>query len=120
MDIKTKLAEWVDTLQFDKEREHALITDVGKFRDCTMEPDGDHHVILDFSRRKRGWIRYDVENDSEPRQERCVVIGGHERDFDYYILVVVPTRVDGEYRRVGVGTIHCSYVEKCKKDVRVV
>jgi hypothetical protein len=27
---------------------------------------------------------------------------------EYHILVVVSTDVDGEYRRVGAGTVHCS------------
>ena len=39
---------------------------------------------------------------------------------EYHILVVVSTDVDGEYRRVGAGTVHCSHVARQRADVRVV
>ena len=132
MDIPFGTVDWIDNLQFDKGHELALITDVGEFRDCTMEPDGKHYAILDFSRMKRGWIQYDIEEDEDLFKERCVVVGKKfSKDKDkikdgvrldvkeYYILVVGPTSVDGEYKRVGVGSIQSDYVVRRRLNVRV-
>ena len=38
---------------------------------------------------------------------------------EYYILVVRPTSVDGEYKRVGVGLIQSDYVVRQRFNVRV-
>jgi hypothetical protein len=122
MAISIGKVSWIDNLRFDKERESALITDVGKFRNCTLKPDGDHYAVLNFFRRKRGWIRYDVEDGEKRGEEKCVVVGRTEKSDaeEYYILVVMPTRVDGEFRRVGIGMIHSSYVVRRRINVRVV
>ena len=124
IDIPFGTVNWIDNLQFDKGHELALITDVGEFRDCTMEPDGKHYAILDFGGTKRGWIQYDVEEDKDLFKERCVVAGKksgwHRLDVkEYYILVVRPTSVDGEYKRVGVGLIQSDYVVRQRFNVRV-
>ncbi|KAH8719320.1 heterokaryon incompatibility protein-domain-containing protein [Phaeosphaeriaceae sp. PMI808] len=122
MDIPFGTIDWIDNLQFDKEYESALIADVGKFRDCTMKPDGDHYAVLNLFGRKGGWIRYDVVQGKELRQERCVVVGKmfNEGVREYCILVVRPTNVDGEYSRVGVGLIQSHYVVRQRLNVRVV
>ena len=54
MDIPFNTVNWIDNLQFDKGRELVLITDVGEFRDCTIEPNGKYYAILDFNRMERG------------------------------------------------------------------
>jgi hypothetical protein len=120
MDIRFGDVDWVDHLRFDEECKSALIADVGKFRNCTMKPDGDHYAILNLFRR-RGWIRYDVEDRERLHKEQCVVVGRTNNISveEYYILVVVPTRVDGEYRRVGVGMIHSGCVVRWRSNVRV-
>ena len=141
MDIPFGTVDWIDNLRFDEGHELALITDIGEFRDCTMEPDGKYYAILDFGRTKRGWIQYDVEEDEDIFKEQCVVVGkksiedgdsegdiedGDNEDGDrldvkeYYILVVRPTSVDGEYKRVGVGLIQSDYVVRQRLNVRVV
>ena len=166
MDIPFGTVDWIDNLRFDKEHKLALITDVGEFRDCTMELDGKDYIIWDFSRTKRGWIQYDVVVGKKSNKdffkkrcvvvgkksnkdlfkkrsvvvgksnkdifkkdifkERCVVVGkksnkdGNRLDIkEYYILVVRPTRVDGEYKRVGVGLIQSDYVVRQRFNVRV-
>lgn len=126
MDIPFGTVDWIDNLRFDKGHELALITDVGEFRDCTMELDGKDYAILDFSSTKRGWIQYDVKEDEDLFKERCVVVGkksnkdGDRLDIkEYYILVVRPTSVDGEYKRVGVGLIQSDYVVRQRFNVRV-
>ena len=126
MDIPFGTVDWIDNLRFDKGCELALITDVGEFRNCTMEPDGKYYAILDFGRTKRGWIQYDVE-EGDLFKERCVVAGKKSiknRDSEdvkeYYILVVRPTSVDGEYKRVGVGLIQSNYVVRLRFNVRVI
>jgi len=147
MDIPFGIVDWINNLRFNKEREPALITDIGEFWDCTMELDGKHYTALDFGRIKRGWIQYDIEGGEDLCKERCVVVGkksiedGYSEDGDnedgdnkdrdnedgdtldvkeYYILVVRPTSVDGEYKRVGVGLIQSGYVVRQRLDVRVV
>ena len=124
MDIKIGSVSWVDGLTFDDERNSALKAHVGSFRYCKMKPDGDRYTVSNFFGRKRGWVRYDDESGEESRKEqRCVVVGRTEGSVDkdhYYILVVVPTREDGEYRRVGVGMVRTGYVERLRADVRIV
>jgi hypothetical protein len=122
MEIKADSVGWVDTLQLDKDCKSALITDVGKFQNCTIKPNGDHSAVLNFSEKRRGWIRYDVEKTEKHRREYCVVVGKTtERGSElYYVLVVVPTSMNIEYTRVGIGMIHCGHVKRWKKDVRVV
>ena len=56
---------WINNLWFYKRRKLVLITNVGEFWDCTMELDGKHYAILDFSRMKRGWIWYNIEEDKD-------------------------------------------------------
>ena len=126
MDIPFGKVDWINNLRFDKGHELALITDVGEFRDCTMELDGKDYAILDFSRTKRGWIQYDIEEDEDLFKERCVVVGKKSnKDGDildikeYYILVVRPTSVGGECKRVGVGLIQSDYVVRQRLNVRV-
>ena len=131
IDIPFGTVDWIDNLRFDKWRKLVLITNIGKFRDCTMEPDGKYYAILDFGRTKRGWIQYDVEEGEDLFKERCVVAGkksskdkiedGDRLDVkEYYILVVRPTSVDGEYKRVGVGLIQSYYVVRQRFNVRVI
>ncbi|KAF2179162.1 hypothetical protein K469DRAFT_694871 [Zopfia rhizophila CBS 207.26] len=137
MDIPFGKVDWIDNLRFDKERQHALITDVGGFRDCRteqeVEQEGKHYAVLDFGRIKRGWILYDVEEREDLCKEYCVVVGKKsKKDNDkmeggnrlniqeYYILVVRPTSVVDEYRRVGVGLIKSDYVPRQRLNVRVV
>ena len=126
MDIPFGIVDWIDNLRL-KERGLVLITDVGGFRDCTMGPDGKYYAVLDFDRKKRGWIQYDFKEGEDPYKERCVVTGKKsKKDVDgldvkeYYILVVRPTSVNGEYKRVGVGLIQSDYVVRQRLNVRVV
>jgi hypothetical protein len=123
MNIKIGSVSWVDTLRFDKERDYALVTDVGRFWNCTMEPNGNRYTILDISTSEAGWMRYDVEDGGKGTENHCVVVGRTE-DFaveeHYYILIVVPTEDDGEYKRVGVGMVRADRVEGLRADVRIV
>ena len=124
MNIEIGSVSWVDGLAFDNERDSvALIADVGKFRNCTSKPDGDRYTISDFFGSRKGWIQYDVESGKKSHKEQCVVVGKMEGCADkdhYYILVVVPTREDGEYTRVGVGMVRTGCVKKLRACVRIV
>ncbi|KAH7046576.1 heterokaryon incompatibility protein-domain-containing protein [Macrophomina phaseolina] len=115
--------DWINYLRFDEERDYAIIADVAAFTNCTMELHGKQYTVSDSSGTERGWIRYDVEDGEELCQERCVVVGmvrnGRFKDC-CYIMIVRPTGVDGEYRRVGVGLIHSGRVVRWKINVRVV
>lgn len=89
-------------------------------------------------RGNRGYIVYDNEDDEEIGEEiggeLCVVIASHMRVHDgdeekdgtapnkngYYILVVKPTSIDGEYRRVGMGSIPSECVVGKRPNIRIV
>jgi hypothetical protein len=106
-------------LRFDEHCEHALIADVGKFQDCRMELDRGRYAVIDLSNTKRGWISYDVEDGKKLLEEHCVVVGSTDSN-DYYILVVRPTSVDGEYERVGIGQVSRNCLVRKQVNVRVV
>jgi hypothetical protein len=124
MEIEMGSVSWVRVLAFDDERDSAaLIADVGKFQNCTSKPDGDRYTISNFSGKKKGWIQYDVESGKKGHKEHCVVVGRAEESastYHYYILIVVPTREDGEYTRIGVGMVRSSYVKRLRAGVRIV
>jgi hypothetical protein len=125
MEIPMGPVSWVRALAFDTKCDSAaLITDVGKFLNCTMKSKGDRCIVLDLSTNKEaGWVRYDIEGGAEGSENHCVVVGRTE-DYsiaqEYYILVVVPSRKDGEYRRVGVGKVGTGCVERLASEVRIV
>ncbi|PSN58766.1 hypothetical protein BS50DRAFT_509840 [Corynespora cassiicola Philippines] len=118
MDIPFNQVSWINNLRFDADCQSTLIADVGRFRHDTIKPAGDHHNVLNFFGRKRGWIRYDVVEGNNLDEERCVVVG--KKAKEYYILVVRPTGVDGEYSRVGTGLIRSDCVVRERVGVRVV
>jgi hypothetical protein len=110
------------SLRFDQDYdcEHALVADVGKFQECTMQSDGNRCAVFDFSRKKRGWIRYDVEDGKNLLEEHCVVVASTLDSENYYILVTRPTSVDGEYERVGIGLVSKNCVVRERANARVV
>jgi len=123
IEVKVGFVSWVDELAFDNERDSAaLIADVGKFWKCTLKPDGNRCTIFNFFGRKRGWFQYDVKSGRKGHKEQCVVVGRMENANEdyYYILIVVPTGEDGEYKRVGVGMVRTGCVEKLRAHVRIV
>ena len=118
---------WVNALAFDaKPDSAALIADVGKFQHVTPKTNGDHYTLSGRFGRQKGWIRYDIEGLESGRRDYCVVIGrteDNERNIGkkyYYILVVLATREDGEYTRIGVGMVRTGYVERLRASVRIV
>ena len=136
MDIPFGHVGWNIKLQFNKERKHvfnifkrkgrhALVADIGVFRNCSLEQRGISYAVLDSTEAERGRIWYDIEASGDLHTERCVVVGRNSRkdkhgprNKKYYILVV--RRVDGEYRRVGVGWIQSDYVVRQTLNVLVV
>lgn len=125
MEIRAGSVSWVKALAFETKYDSAaLIADVGKFLDCTMKAEGDRCIVLDISTNKEaGWVRYDIEGGAEGSENHCVVVGRTEDDSiaqEYYILVVVPSGKDGEYRRVGVGKVGTGCAERLGSKVRIV
>jgi hypothetical protein len=125
MEIGMGSVSWVKALAFDTKCDSAaLIADVGKFLDCTMKSEGDRCIVLDIStNNEAGWIRYDIESGAEGSENHCVVVGRTEdnnAEQQYYIMVVVLTEKDGEYRRVGVGKVRTGCVERLGSEVRIV
>jgi len=117
--------DWIDKLRFSEKGEPALTTDLGAFRNCSLEQRDRSYAILDSSKVERGWIQYDIEASEDLHAERCVVVGrtSHANEHGlrkYYILVVRPTSMDGEYRRVGVGCTQCDCIVRQRPKARVV
>jgi len=127
---------WFTSLCFDKTRDcdhsliadagkfqdcdHALIADLGMFQNCKMKLEGSHYAVFDLSETNRGWICYDVEDGKNLLEEHCVVVGCTENREDYYILLVRPTAVNGEYERVGIGQVSKNCLVRTRENVRVV
>ena len=123
MEFSFGCVEWNVELRFNKKGKDALVTNVGVFRKCSLEQRDTSYAILDSSKAERGWIQYNIEASEDLQAERCVVVGRESqwlRNKKYYILVVRPTSVDGEYTRVGVGWIQSDYVVRQRLNVRVV
>ena len=121
---------WTDHLRFDEECEcdHAIISNLWTFQNCNVGLYETQYAVLDSDGTKRGWIQYDVEGGKDLCKKQCVVVGrksniGIEK---YYVLVVRPTSVDGEYRRIGVGLIQSECVvdrgstyKSCEQRLRI-
>jgi hypothetical protein len=125
MEIQMGSVDWVKALAFDTERDSAaLITDVGKFLDCTMKPEDDRCIVLDIStNNEAGWIRHDIKSGAEGLENHCVVVGRTEDssvEQQFYVLVVVSTGGNDEYRRIGVGMVGTGCVKKSGSNVRIV
>lgn len=130
MTITLGEAGWIGDhhLHFDKEREcdHAITASLGKLRDCKMRFDEKekNNTVMDVTGTVRGWIQYDVGGDKDRHVKHCVVVGRETKSdvsvAKYYILVVRPTSVDGEYTRIGVGQIQTGFVVRQRKSIRLV
>ncbi|KAF2201403.1 HET-domain-containing protein [Delitschia confertaspora ATCC 74209] len=129
MNIPFNTVDWIDNLRFDEECEcdHAIVSNVWKFENCMIELHGALYKISDSDGMPRGWVQYDVEAGEELDKEGCIVVGrikDNENDAlgikKYYILVVRPTSVDAEYKRVGIGLIQIEYLVSWGVNVRIV
>ena len=130
IDIPFGIVNQINNLRFNKGRELILIANIRKFWDCIMEPDRKRYAIFNFGRTKRGQIQYNVKEDEDLFKERYVVIrkkpskdkikaGDRLGIKVYYILVIRPTSIDSEYKRVRVRLIQSDYVVRQKFNVRV-
>jgi hypothetical protein len=122
IEIPFNCVDWNVELRFNKKGKDALVTNVGVFRNCSLEQRDTSYAILDSSKAEKGWIQYDIEASEDLQAEQCVVVGRASQwsGNKYYILVVRPTSVDGEYTRVGVGWIQSDYVVRQRLNARVV
>ncbi|KAF2467894.1 HET-domain-containing protein [Lindgomyces ingoldianus] len=124
MDITLGEVEWNDHLLFDEkcECDHAIIADLWTFQNCTTRLYETQCTVLDYSGVERGRMQYDVEGGQDLRKEQCVLVGRRSNRGiqEFYILIVKSTGVDGEYRRIGVGSIQSDYVVKQRIDIRLV
>jgi hypothetical protein len=122
LDITLSSAQWVVNLGFDQGRDykHALIADVGKFRNCTIESEGDRYAVFDLTKTNMGWIRYDVEDSKNFLEEHCVFVGATSDSEYYYILVARSTSAEFEYERIGIGLVSKDCLTREWINVRVV
>jgi hypothetical protein len=70
-----------------------------------MKFDGVRYAVFNLSKTNRGWICYDVKDSKNLLEEHCVVVGSTVNSENYYILLVRPTTIDGQYERVGIGEV---------------
>jgi len=115
--IPFNCVDWNIELQFNKKHKHvffnkkgkdALVTNIGVFQNYSLEQRNTSYAILDSSKAERGWIQYNIKASKDLQAKRYVVVGRESqglRNKKYYILVIRPTSVDGEYTRVRVGRI---------------
>ncbi|KAF3031213.1 hypothetical protein E8E12_001177 [Didymella heteroderae] len=127
-------------VRFHETRDEALVMDLANFQECTFEigtqvdndgvPGDIHDVVWVYQEGLyRGSLLLDTNQamQKEFRTFRCVVIGKLEIDHvvrtppqEYIVLVVLPTAVDGEYRRIGMGRVHQNLVVKERDEVLLV
>ncbi|KAF2198313.1 hypothetical protein GQ43DRAFT_457923 [Delitschia confertaspora ATCC 74209] len=134
IDIPFDRVDWIDNLRFDEESTHTIIANVWIFQHCRMKLHEARYTVLDFDGTERGWIQYDIEDSEELDKERCIVVGRRDsmkngnrienNDDDsiekYYMLVVRPTTMETEYKRVGVGLVQIEYLVRLEGNVRIV
>ncbi|KAF2628817.1 HET-domain-containing protein [Macroventuria anomochaeta] len=131
LDIPFGGVEWVHGLRLSKGYKYgwfnknkrakpALVTDIGVFRNCSLEQRDMNYTILDSDKAEIGCIRYDVDGSESLDDELCCVVGRHVSWDKYYILVVRWVGVDKEYTRVGVGWIQGDYIVTQMRNVRLV
>ena len=130
IDVKFGEMEWIDSNQFDKTREEAIIASLWAFREWTPVHHGSHHNTQDLNGATKGRIHFDLGGGDILGEEYCIVVGkevakstsrnSDSASTEYHISVVRSTDVDREYRRVGAGTVHCNHVVRHRADVRVV
>jgi hypothetical protein len=122
--------DWAKDLRFDNGHKSVLIASVRKFQNCTAEQEDNRHIIWDSRRVKRGWIQYDIETTADFHETRCVCVGKFwwrgkfwEKQFGRarcYVLVVRPSSVNGEYKRVGLGVVEAICVGEKELDMNIV
>ncbi|KAF2203485.1 hypothetical protein GQ43DRAFT_429862 [Delitschia confertaspora ATCC 74209] len=130
MDILLNEVDWIDNLRFDEdyECEYVIVANAWIFQNCTIERRGEQYTALDSSGTERGWIQYyDVEGKEEHGKEKCIVVGRENKvvhdapvNEKYPILVGRPTRLEAEYKRVGIGEIQTGFVKRWEISARVV
>jgi hypothetical protein len=130
IDVEYGEMEWINSIRFDKKKGEAIIASLWAFRKWTPVHCGSYHDVRDLNGFKKGRIHFDLGERDILGKEYCIVVGmevakvaSGDNDLastEYHILVVRPTDVDGEYRRVGAGTVHRSHVVLQRHNVRVV
>jgi hypothetical protein len=130
IDVEFGEMSWIDSIRFDEKREGAIIASLWAFREWTPVHCGSYHDVQDLNGATKGRIHFDLGGDDILDELYCVVVGmkvpmfafgdNDSASTEYHILVVRSTDVDGEYRRVGAGTVHRSHVVRQSANMRVV
>ncbi|KAF2191663.1 hypothetical protein K469DRAFT_746161 [Zopfia rhizophila CBS 207.26] len=75
MNIPFGDVDWNDKLRFNEEHKHALDTDIGVSRNCSLEQRDISYAVFDSSKAERRRIWFDIESSGDLHTERCVVVG---------------------------------------------
>lgn len=120
MDIRFGNLDLAVDLRFDPDNMGALITQVYEFCGCQLEQElamevrGRLKLVLGGV--EKGWIIYDIDNEKDLSQERCIVVG--RCGLEYYILVVRHREGD-EYERVGIGSVQPECIARGRLFIRI-
>ena len=81
-----------------------------------------HRDIGEFGDGLERGLWLDTEEEVKPDELHCVFILrlGSEIGGWCWVLLVVPTGHEGEYKRVGVGLIDVDWVTTVRKDVQII
>ena len=112
--------DWNKGLLFDSLRGDALISDIRQFWKCTMERDEMQFTIYDWKGGESGWVQYDVEDSPNIHLQRCCVVGRNQQRTRCCILVLKPTDLNEEHKRIGWGYVNVQNVSRVGFSVRIV
>ncbi|KAF2026908.1 HET-domain-containing protein, partial [Setomelanomma holmii] len=116
IDVKFGNMEWINSIRFDEKREGAINASLWAFRECIPVHCGSYHDVQDLSGATKGRIHFDLGGVDILDELHCIVVGkvafrdSSLASTEYHILVVQSTDAHGDYRRVGIGTVHRSHV----------
>lgn len=121
-----------DNLSFNPLRTDAIDVDLGVFFGCEAEVKDDCCILRATIGAGGEVLRFDVRDTEALDNLHCVVIakvrhtiegrqahGNDSREL-YAVLMVVPTGMQDEYRRVGIGKVPIDWVIKVQDKIQLV
>jgi hypothetical protein len=122
LDIRFGGLDLFDNLRFAPGR-NALITNVWEFCGCYLNEAASETTprqILDSCGTERGWIIYDVEDGTDLRLERSIVVGRtYQSDKCHYHILTVRRQAGNEYERTGIGMVQEGYISRQQPNICV-
>ncbi|KAH6625898.1 heterokaryon incompatibility protein-domain-containing protein [Boeremia exigua] len=136
------------SISFHSQRQEALLADLGVFVDCILKPRDEKYeqeyqtlyirdtagsiknwlspdyIFWDSDGGIKGWWEPDWKDSESFDNLHCVIVSqsSNRSNGKRYslILAVVPTGRDGEYRRVGTGSVYEECIIKVQEGILIV